>query len=695
MNNYVGSIKSIATKYNISCKNIENCIIQGRLTLKDGMISIQEFSKAYHHDETMIALEEIIEEACQSEKWTLSKKNIETIKKDIIKTNNWGNSYFLYENLLIPIKDIKKTLYFENSKKESVLVKEWIMHNLCDIPSENYIKIWEMLDEKSRRRLQIGCGATPFENNIKLQPELHRIMSEIIMSEKSLEEWGIPEYQLFCKRHTATKIQRYLKKILLSKDSRDLNDYFRLANIINFNPSKKNEEKYSIDQYISLGSLLLCSNYYWGEGIIERAIEDSEVAQALLYMVINLACAWRQEDILEIKLYEEIEITDIIEELKKEKVLYFKTLKIWQNFRYYYESFEDASKNGEPLHFALTGEPEKHMGIYLVICEYHLIKEKRDVLFSPGATFNKLKTYKKALGEINYRQIFGDKIFRNRCMNKALLDGHAKITSVRFQNKNYRSFPQILSAYLRSHKLDLENGQKTIFHYIDFSSEGLSPDEISMALFSTGTFGFYKSLVLSEILPRIKEYNLQKRAQIISAADLSIAETENELGYMSRTLDIIAGMEEQPRTLNILTNRVMDAIVNDTGHGKEENVFCLYRAIHNGLPKWCSKQKYCTNCSPENGYGSFCKYAIYAYEYIFNLALRLEIYEKRMDEYIYQKEKLKREGDWKKAELLEELYELEKRKSDNTRETIEQFLSDKDFPDELRNDALNLYLGEI
>ena len=695
MDSYLRSINTIAEKYNVSTHNIKNCIILGRLSSIDEKISVQEFSNVYHNDEKMVALEEIIEEVRQSEKWVLSKKNIEEIKKEIIKTNNWGNSFFLYENLLISIKKIKKTLYFENSKKEKTLIIDWIMHNLCKIPSENYKKMWEMLDERSKRRLVIGCGATPYENNIILQPELHLIMSEIILGEKTLEEWGVPEYQMFCKRHSGTKIQRLLRKILLSTESKDLNNFFRLAKVINYYPSKRNEEKYTINQYLSLGALLLYPSYYWGEGIIKRALDNSEIAQALLYMAMNIACAWRQEDILNIKLYEEVEIMDIIDELKGEKVTFFKTFRLWQTFKYSYESFEDANKNGEPLRFALTGEPEKHLGIYLAICEYHRVKENRDTLFSPNATFDKLKTYKSALGEKNYTVIFGDKIFRNRLMNKALLDGITKLTSVRFQNNNYRSFPQILSAYLRSHKLDLEKGQNTIFHYIDFSSEGLTPDEISMALFSTGTFGFYKNIVLSEILPRINDYNLKKRAQIISAANLSITETEDELGNISRTMDMIAGLEEQPGKLNILINRIMDAIVNDTGNGKEENVFCLYRALHNRLPQKCSCEKYCTNCNSELAYGKMCKFGIYAYEYIFNLTLRLDMYEKRIDEYIYLKEKLKREGDWKLAEVYEELYELEKRRRDNTRKTVEQFLGDKDFPDELRNDALNLYLGEI
>ncbi len=692
MDNYLRSIRTLSTKYRVSSKNIENCIILGRLTLTDGKISVQEFSNIYYHDEKMIVLEELIEEVCHIEDWILSKKNIREIKDEIEKTRNWGNHYSIYENLLIPTNSIKKSFYFEDKKKEVSLIKEWIMQNLCNIPSENYKKMWGLIDKKNCKRLVKGCGATPFENNVKLQPGLHMIMSEIIMSGKELDIWGIPEYQLFCKRHPQTEVQRLLKKILLSTDSKEIRDYFKLAKIIKFNSSQKSDEKYSLSQYLSLGSLLLYPNYYWGEGIINRALEDSDIAQALLYMVMNIACAWRREDILKIKLQEEVEIMELIVELKEGKAPFFNTLSIWRNFRYYYETFETASKNNESLHFAITGEPEKHMGIYLAICEYHRIKENRDSLFSLNASFDSLKHYKDALGDRCYRAIFGDKIFRNRLMNKALMDGYNRITSVRFQNKNYRSFPAILSAYLRSHILDLENGQNTVFHYIEFSSEGLSMDEISMSLFSLGTFGFYKEKILSWILPKIKDYNIQKRAQIISAADLSVSETEKELGTMSRILDEIAGIEDLPDSLDVLVNRIMDAIVNDTGTGKEENVFCLYRAIHNRLPKGCQKQRYCTNCHSEQAYGKLCKFAIYSYEYIFNLALRLDTYEKRIDEYIYLKEKTKREGNWRIAELYEELYKLEERRRDKTRETVEQFISDENFPDELRNDVIKLYL---
>lgn len=692
MDNYLRSIKTLSAKYKVSCKNIENCIVLGRLSLIDSKISVQEFSNIYHHDEKMIVLEELIEEVCHLENWILSKQNIREIKDEIEKTKNGGFPYSFYENLLIPTKSIKKSFYFEDKKRELSLIKEWIMQNLCNIPSENYKNIWGMLGERNCKSLVKGCGATPYEYNVKLQPGLHMIMSEIIMSGKALELWGIPEYQLFCKRHPQIEVQRLLKKILLSTESKEIRDFFKLAKIINFNSSKKHDERYSLSQYLSLGSLLLFPNYYRGEGIINRALEDSDISQALLYMVMNMACAWRREDILKIKLQEEVEIMELIEELKEGKVSLFKTLAIWRNFRYYYENFEVASKNKEPLHFALTGEPEKHMGIYLAICEYHRIKENRESLFSLNVSFDNLKNYKKALGDRCYKEIFGNQIFRNKLMNKALMDGYNRITSVRFQNKNYRSFPAILSAYLRSHKLDLENGQNTVFHYIETSSEGLSMDEISMSLFSLGTFGFYKEKVLSWILPKIKKYNLQKRAQIISAADLSISETEKELGTMSRIMDEIAGIEDLPNSLEILTNRIMDAIVNDTANGKEENVFCLYRAIHNRIPKGCSKQKYCTNCHSEQAYGKLCKFAIYSYEYIFNLALRLETYEKRIDEYIYLKEKTKREGNWRMAEVYEELCKLEERRRDKTRETVEQFIADESFPDELRNDVIKLYL---
>lgn len=680
-------------KFLIPEKNINNCILIGRLKTDElGRIEVGEFVKEYQADKSLTGFDEILNSVLRETHWIFEKKNVETLKTEIEKKNNWGEEYFLSENLLIDKEKTKDKFYFRDAEKECELIKSWIIENLRDLPRDNYHQMWECIDRESKKALIGALGVQEGELNIKFQPGLHRVMAEIICSGKSIIDWELPEVHLFNKRYKETE-QRMLKKIMMKTGNKEICRFYNQAQILKYPKSRINEKRYSINQFLSLGILLFGEEYFVGEGIIERALISSADAQAVLFLAMHIVCGWRRGDILRIEFPDGEPVGEVIESLKKGELPYRITEKIGLAFRFLYETFVVASKNGGELRLACTLTELQVLGIYLSICEFHRIKENRTKLFDSAVSFDKLRIYQEALGERCYFEIFGNEKFTSKAMNKAFLNAYAESTRILYKKMKYKSLPEILDAMLRGHKIDINRGQKTIFHYIDFSSEGMTVDQISMALFQIGTLGFYKNKVLSEILPEMNEYDLAVRAKVIASANIDIPETEEKIKQIIKVLEEVSEEGEMPKSLReLLTNKVVTAVVNGTGTAKEENVFCLYRALHGDISSECKTQRYCTNCQGKIAYGSLCKYAIYSYEYVFNIVTRLYLYEQRCENLGLKMKELEKEGNQAGVEELRDFLFLELRRKEQTEEVFEQFISDEEFPETLRDDLIELYL---
>ena len=143
-----------------------------------------------------------------------------------------------------------------------------------------------------------------------------------------------------------------------------------------------------------------------------------------------------------------------------------------------------------------------------------------------------------------------------------------------------------------------------------------------------------------------------------------------------------------------MKSKIISSVINETANGKEENVFCLYRALTGTRPKGCRKGQYCTGCDKDLAYGDFCKFAIYSYEYVYNLTLRIAKYEERM---MLCKEEFKRaekENNRELAKFYNDLYELEHRRKTNTENIMEEFVLSTGISDTFRNTLITLAYGE-
>ena len=690
----VYSISTLAKSWNVPEKNIRNCIKLNRLNMDDNnKINIKEFSQLYNEDQKLISMDEVFI-GIESSGWILSNVTKNKIIKEIENKNNWGYTYYASSNLLISTEKMKSPYYFLREKEVKNNIEQYIIRNLDSMPVENAPILWQRIDSQSAQKLVEVFGVKEGEINRNCQPYLHRLMTEIIKTSKPITEWEQPECQLFERRHPEVASVAFLRKFVMTKGTEGAKKYFKMATILKFERSDIDEKAYSTDQYLTLGLLLFSWTYLKNENILTNIRQSSECAQAILYMAMHIVCGWRRGDILRINLPENIDITNVYNDFEAGNIPHEQLAAVWLGFRFKYENFAIASKNGGDLHFACSVEMGAYMGLYLVMCEHYRIIEQRSHLLNPSA-FDKLSVYQKALGLRNYEMIFGREIFRSKQMNKAFLTEYATVTAKKFKNMHFRSMPEILAAYLRGHKIDLDRGQQTIFHYVQFSSEGLTLNEVAMALFQIGTLGFYKHKVLESILPGITEYNLAEKAEMISAATINVEETEEELNSFLEVLDRVESINELPTSQQeFLQNKVMAAVVYGIGSGKEENVFCLYNALHGKGNRACAKQQFCTNCTDKNAYGSLCKYAIYNYEYVFQISMRLKNYKNRIQEYDRQIMQMEQEGNYIGGEELLKLRDLEVRRMESTEDAMEQFLYDENFPIMMRKDMAKLYLGE-
>lgn len=693
----MGKIIKLSTaknKYKIPKCNLQNAILEGRIHLiNEDSIDILEIESEYLKDSEAIPIERIIEDISLRESFFLSEGNLSFLKKDIVKYQNWGID-FRTSNVLLTEKPSRDTIYIWDYKEERKVIIAWILKHLDILPpAANYTKLWELIDKQTELVLQKTLECSPKVINEKNLSFQYKFISRIIMEKKHLDKWEVADCQKFIRKYNDHKSKSYLKRLMENAKNKKVNDFFKQI-ILEYAPCKKDEKHYTVSQYISLGSLLFHPAYFISEGIIERAINNSLCAQAVLYMAMTIVSAWRMGDLLKINVANEFDIEKAINRLKNGDLPYDISNPVWFGFRLFYMNYENANKNKGNLYISSSIELGKVAGLYLIIAEYHRIREHRENLLEVSE-FNKISVFKEALGERCYEEILGKEMFREKYMNKAFLDLYAEETSDKFKVMRFKSLPVMLAAYLRGHKIDLKRGQKVIFHYINFASEGMTLDEVLLELFKVGNFGFYMHKVLTILEGDFNYHGLAEKASILAAININPEDFEKQLEKYTCVLDSISRLEELPKSVTeLMRSKIFSSVINETANGKEENVFCLYRALTGIRPKGCRKGKYCTGCDKDLAYGKFCKFAIYSYEYVYNLTLRIAKYEERMRLLKEEFKKAEKENNREMAKIYNDLYELERRRKTNTENIQEEFILSTGISDTFRKTLINLAYGE-
>ena len=489
-------LSTAKNKYRIPNRNLQNAILDGRIHLiNEDSINITEMESEYLKDSEAIPIERIIEDISLRESFFLSNGNLALLKKDILKYQNWGID-FRTSNVLLTERPTRDTIYIWDFKEERKVILAWILNHLDILPpSANYTKLWELIDKQTEFVLQktLECSSKVInEKNLSFQ---YKFISRIIMEKKHVDKWEVADCQKFIRKYNDNKSKSYLKRLMENANNKRVNDFFKQITL-GSNTDKKDEKHYTVSQYLSLGALLFHPAYFVSEGIIERAIQNSLYAQAILYMAMTIVSSWRRDDLLKIKVANEFDIEKAINRLKNGDLPYDISNPVWFGFRLFYMNYEVANKNKGNLYISSSIQLGKVAGLYLIIAEYHRIRECREELLE-ASKFNKKSVFKEALGERCYEEIFGKEMFCEKYMNKAFLDLYADETSEKFKVMRFKSLPVMLDAFLRGHKINLKRGQKVIFHYISFSSEGMSLDEVLLELFKVGNFGFYMNKVLT------------------------------------------------------------------------------------------------------------------------------------------------------------------------------------------------------
>ena len=674
------SVHSLSKIYKVPQHKINNAVGFNRLNQNfEGKISQFEFENLYCDDQKKVSLEAVLDKLSKKNKWVYSTSFIKRIKDGVRERNIKGE----YVPAAITLNtDKTNTFYMVDDEFE---IEKYINNHFENMPIENYGYLWSHLDEKTKNILRFALGITPDEINIELQPALHQVMSILLKSGKSFEDWQTGDVQLYIPDLSEKAIRLFRKMDDYTKDAR------AGRKIINSRmlQSGKDERKYTEWQYMNLGRALFDEEYIFASNMVERAIDESKVAQALLYMAMNIIAAWRNTDICQINLGFTIsEIQSIIDEIKKTKKVQENLSKIYLSFSITYSEAVRASKNKGELVFACPIQFYSVMGMYLIIAEYHRLNENRATLLCKK-DFHKINIYEDALGEEVYKKLFNDELFSNRQINKSMLQHYVEMTKKLYKNFKIKSLPEFLATYLRGHKMDYERGPKNIFHYINLSTDDLNFEEITLSLWLIGTLGLYKSKVariICDYLDENREWKITETAELISRLNIDPLKMEKKIGILKATSNQIKNLERLPQNNEELVNKekLIQALLLGVGERKEKNVFCLYNVIHGNGEYECKGQKYCSGAP--NEYGGLCQCAIYSYEYIFELIIRHRSCIRKLKEL---------DESYKNGLRSEDIVNQIKRNkvvNDNLKKTIKSFIDNSEFPKLLKEDLVQLFV---
>ncbi len=674
------SVHSLSKIYKVPQYKINNAVSFNRLNQNsEGRISQFEFENLYCEDQKKVSLEAVLDKLGKKNKWVYSTGFIKRIKDGVRGKSIKGE----YVPAAITLNtDKANTFYMADDEFE---IEKYINNHFENMPIENYGYLWSRLDEKTKNILWYALGITPYEINAELQPALHQVMSILLKSGKCFEDWQAGEVQLYLPDLSEKAINLF----------RRMDDYTKEVRagrkIINSRmlQSGKDERKYTEWQYMNLGKALFDEEYIFASNMVERAIEDSKVAQALLYMAMNIIAAWRNIDICRIYLGFTIpEIQSTVDEIKKSKKVQENLSKIYLNFSITYTEAVRASKNKGELVFACPIQFYCVMGMYLTIAEYHRLNENRETLLC-RKDFHKINIYEDALGEEVYKKLFNDELFSNRQINKSMLQHYVDMAKKLYKNIKIKSLPEFLGSYLRGHKMDYKRGPKSIFHYINLSTDDLNFDEITLSLWLIGTLGLYKSKVariICDFLDENRDWEITETAELISRLNIDPLVMEKKIDILKTTNNQIKNLERLPQNNEELINKekFIQALLLGVGERKEKNVFCLFNVIHGNGEHECKGQKYCSGAP--NEYGGLCQYAIYSYEYIFELIIRRRACIRKLKELDESYNKGLRSED-----IVNQIKRNERVK-DNLENTIKNFMGNSEFPKMLREDLYQLYV---
>lgn len=367
-------------------------------------------------------------------------------------------------------------------------------------------------------------------------------------------------------------------------------DYNKLAALSQKNRQTKESvqnEPYTESEFLKLWNLVY--NKIFEPEYLERVVDNRNTAMSCLYIAMHFVTIWRQQDIMNIP-YPHIERLgfstgeDFIGWLKQGNeftenmgIVMCKDMQLQIN-----ALGVKASKNDKTLVFEFGMLQAKGLGFLLCLCEAYRRSEQKQREGQLGRT-----SHKNLIADIvRKRVLYYDEVLKKEL--DAALNGQR--FSNRRANKSYGNYilnkseegkfgiGYFIVSVLRSHTLDENLVASVTQKYLNRNVNG-SIDDISLALFDRGTFGFAKYQLLSIIDSSFPILDFKEQTKLIK--ELAVKNSDIE--------KVCKAIQQRSHAINALITKsvkspedaikVLYEIVYGPNCAGHEYTKCLLRAI--------------------------------------------------------------------------------------------------------------------
>ena len=692
-NQEIISVAQIKREYQLTKLQIENNITSGRLkTNLFGEILIESFLVSYYEDSKLVPLEHVLQNYEKDYDVLVGKKIYDYILNVLIQTNGFGTGIFEGSQLLRKVEKGKK--YYLSPNISLKKINETLLKQITElINTDNYQYLWREMEKYPYlfHEIQVYFSARPYEQNTDKQPVLHFVMLVSLSLKSDITEWTNGDVEKAKKKIKSNHIKNRFKSFLR---------YYYNAHIrdCNYNPdllyiskeSKKREETpYNIKDFLRLGNWLFSEENMLQGGLLDRVLASKSCANLALYNCLFFFCAWRKPDVFSIELPRFSNLDELYKLIQEKDLEDPRFLDVYEEFSLIVEG-KYASKNRVELRLVKSEPIRKGFGIYLIINKWNQITARDATVFIDEKSFASFKVYKELYGE-DYVRFFGTKPLLHKKMNKTFLLYQASNAYKKNYNVQLRELPELVGAYIRGHRIDLDSGPNTILHYIGDASGGMTSNEVLREMYARGSMGHYKDLLCEIIIPGFYRLEFKEKTEIISAIEIKPMEMEVQIeNLMKITSNINSAIKD-----NLLSN-VEDMAkclaynwISGNNYAKEKHVKCIYQALTGHPNPACKGQDYCMN--PEKG--CLCRYGIFERLYVYELIFRKNFFIKKAKKCEQKLNEIKGHHEKEYSALLHEL-SYNQDCAIAVDDLLIELLSGLDDSRTIKRDLINLYEKE-
>ena len=283
---------------------------------------------------------------------------------------------------------------------------------------------------------------------------------------------------------------------------------------------------YSLEQYMLMAYMAFNDDHINTEELVEKALEDPRGAYCWLYTVWHYVGAWRTSDIKRIPIVTlPWSRTDIVVHVKGED---------WR--RYADETslilehainsarirpHKTQKRNGDRYLSVVFPESLREIiGLVYLIVYCHSSDEEIWCCNLRPQDFDVF------FGD-EYKKIFGNMSFGNRKANKSFLDHISEIVEKDSGNNN-RVMGYMVASYARAHAIQEGGLSAVTAKYLGVKMDGMTKDQIMMALYESGTCSFVPYMLLSVMSKerRFEALRVEDQSRIIKQSGINAFHAE-------------------------------------------------------------------------------------------------------------------------------------------------------------------------